>query len=354
MQNIRKEFEEREKKFLAPFGTLSSKSKGRKKKEAKCHIRTEFQRDKDKIIYSNAFRRMKHKTQVFLSPFDSQYRTRLTHTIEVSQIARTISRAMYLNEDLAEAISLGHDLGHTPFGHSGETALMECFDIDFSHTKQSIRVVEVLEKKGKGLNLSFEVLDGIAKHSKGKGEIFSPNIEEMAKTMEGKIVRIADIMAYLNHDLEDALRSKVIKKSDIPKFCSKILGDSHSKRINTMIYNLIFSSKIKNNKLILNLDNNVHKAIKELRNFLYDNVYKTNKVHSEFEKAKKILIELYIFFTDKKNEKILKQVLIKMELVHLLSKEKNKKKIVCDCIASMTDNYAMDLYSKLFFPNPLV
>ena len=354
MSNIRKKFERREEKFISPFGTLSSKSKGRAVKDISCNVRTEFQRDKDRIIYSNAFRRLKYKTQVFLSPFGSQYRTRLTHTIEVAQIARTISRAMHLNEDLAEAIALGHDLGHTPFGHSGETALKEIFSKNFSHTNQSIRVVEVLEKNGRGLNLSYEVLDGIKKHSKGSGAIFSENKNKKAITAEGRVVRIADIMAYLNHDLEDALRSGVIKRKDIPKSCIEILGKTHSKRANTMIFDLIFSSKTKNGELCLLLSNNVHKAMKDLRRFLYDNVYKAKNVHSEFVKAKKILIEIFNYFIDDANILELKKNLKKMEISHILKNGTKKDRVVCDYISSMTDTHAMNLYSDVFFPKSFV
>ena len=196
--SIRKEFEIREKNFMSPFGCLSANTKGREKKEEFCPVRTAFQMDKDRIVYSNAFRRLKHKTQVFLSPLGDEYRTRLTHTLEVAQIARTIARAMFLNEDLAEAIALGHDLGHTPFGHSGETALQEIFSSEFSHNEQSLRVVELLENNGRGLNLTYEVRDGILKHSKGYGKIIPDDPNDQACTIEGRIVRVADIMAYLN------------------------------------------------------------------------------------------------------------------------------------------------------------
>ncbi|MEA3478797.1 MAG: dNTP triphosphohydrolase, partial [Bacteroidota bacterium] len=198
--SIREEFEKREKNFMSPFGCLSADIKGREKKEEPCPVRTAFQLDRDRIVYSNAFRRLKHKTQVFLSPLGDEYRTRLTHTLEVAQIARTIARAMFLNEDIAEAIALGHDLGHTPFGHSGETALKEIFSQEFSHNEQSLRVVEVLENNGMGLNLTYEVRDGILKHSKGYGKIIPDDPDEQACTIEGRIVRVADIMAYLNHD----------------------------------------------------------------------------------------------------------------------------------------------------------
>ncbi len=213
---IREKFENREKSFLSPFGCLSSESRGRERPEDPCPIRTAFQVDRDRIVYSNAFRRLKYKTQVFLAPLGDYYRTRLTHTLEVAQIARNISRAMLLNEDLTEAIALGHDLGHPPFGHSGEKTLQEIYSKDFYHNKQSVRVVEVLENKGLGLNLTYEVRDGILKHSKGFGKIIPDDPSELAATFEGRVVRIADIMAYLNHDLDDAIRSGVISIEQVP------------------------------------------------------------------------------------------------------------------------------------------
>ena len=228
--SIREDFEKREKSFISSFGCLSSESRGRIKPEKLCPVRTVFQQDKDRIVYSNAFRRLKHKTQVFLSPLGDHYRTRLTHTLEVAQIARTIARAMHLNEDLAEAIALGHDLGHTPFGHGGEIALKEIYSQNFAHNEQSVRVVDLLENKGRGLNITQEVRDGILKHSKGYGKIICDNPAEMAITVEGQVVRIADIIAYLNHDLDDAIRSRVISAKQVPGYSFKILGSKHSKR----------------------------------------------------------------------------------------------------------------------------
>ena len=223
--SIRETYQARENSFISPFGCPSTLAGERSRPEPPCSIRTPFQLDRDRIIYSNAFRRMKHKTQVFLSPLGDHYRTRMTHTLEVSETARNIARAMRLNEDLAEAISLGHDLGHTPFGHGGETALKEIYHPDFSHNEQSLRVVEVLENRGAGLNLTPEVKDGILKHSKGFGDIMPSTPGATATTMEGKIVRIADIIAYLNHDLDDALRSGVITRNEIPSICTRELGE---------------------------------------------------------------------------------------------------------------------------------
>ncbi len=355
--SIREIFEKREEGFMSPFGCPSSKSKGRIRQEKPCPIRTIFQRDRDRIVYSNAFRRLKHKTQVFLSPLGDHYRTRLTHTLEVAQIARTISRAMRLNEDLTEAIALGHDLGHTPFGHGGETALKEIYSPDFSHNEQSLRVVDLLENKGKGLNLSYEVRDGILKHSKGYGKILPiDNPDEVACTVEGQVVRIADIMAYLNHDLDDAIRSGVIKREQIPADCSNILGLTHSERATTMIKDLIFSSSESNGKLMLRMSDDTYDAMTKLREFLYENVYRSPDVHNEFVKAKKILSELYTYFINDK--KTFREELSNMEMIDIYKKknlgEETYERIVCDFIASITDRYALDLYSKIFFPAPLV
>jgi len=350
--SIREEFEKREQNFMSPFGCLSSDTKGRVKKEEFCPVRTAFQLDRDRIVYSNAFRRLKHKTQVFLSPLGDEYRTRLTHTLEVAQIARTIARAMFLNEDLAEAIALGHDLGHTPFGHSGETALQEIFSHGFSHNEQSLRVVEVLENNGMGLNLTYEVRNGILKHSKGYGKIIPDDPDEQACTIEGRIVRVADIMAYLNHDLDDAIRSGVITKDQVPDSCVKNIGRTHSERATTMIRDLIFSSSEQDGELQLRMSDEVYSAMTTLRQFLYDNVYRSARVHNEFVKAKKILSELYSYFLN--NEMMLKKEIAGMKMAGFIYKNQPKELSVCDIIASMTDRYAMNLYSKLFFPSPLV
>jgi dGTPase len=285
--SIREEFEKRERNFMSSFGCLSASTRGRAKEEKSCPVRTAFQLDRDRIVYSNGFRRLKHKTQVFLSPMGDDYRTRLTHTLEVAQMARAMARALLLNEDLAEAVALGHDLGHTPFGHSGETALKEIYSADFSHNEQSLRVVEILENNGQGLNLTYEVRDGISKHSKGFGKIISEDPAEMACTYEGRIVRIADIMAYLNHDLEDAIRSKVIRTRQIPSACIKILGRSHSERATVMIRDLISASQARDGELQLQMTDDVYSAMIELRQFLYENVYRSGRVHEDFEKAKR-------------------------------------------------------------------
>lgn len=349
--SIREEYERREKNFMSPFGCLSSGSRGRAVAEKPCSVRTAFQVDRDRIVYSNGFRRLKHKTQVFLAPLGDDYRTRLTHTLEVAQMARAMARALFLNEDLVEAIALGHDLGHTPFGHSGETVLKEIYSADFSHNEQSLRVVEVLENNGAGLNLTVEVRDGILKHSKGYGKIIPENPEELACTYEGRIVRIADIMAYLNHDLEDAIRSGVIRADQVPGHCTKVLGNTHSDRAETMIQALIASSEAKDGELDLKISEEVYSAMTALRQFLYDNVYRSSQVHKDFEKAKKMLSELYFFFLE--NADLLQRQLKKMQMLSSNHDRQPRARIVCDLIASMTDRYAMNLYQKIFFPSPV-
>ena len=349
---LREKFEKREKSFLSPFGCLSSESRGRNRSEEPCLIRTAFQVDRDRIVYSNAFRRLKYKTQVFLAPLGDYYRTRLTHTLEVAQIARNISRAMLLNEDLTEAIALGHDLGHPPFGHSGETTLQEIYSGNFFHNEQSVRVVEVLENKGMGLNLTYEVRDGILKHSKGFGEIIPEDPAELACTLEGRVVRIADIIAYLNHDLDDAIRSGVITTDQVPEFCTRVIGLTHSQRATTMIRDLVFSSDIQNGTLNLKMSDEVGSAMNALRSFLYDNVYRSPKVHNEFVKAKKILSELYYCFLERPD--LFKKELSSVEMSWFNYNDLSHDRSVCDFIASMTDRCALNLYEKIFFPSPLV
>jgi dGTPase len=350
MTTIRENFEARERQYLSEYGCLSAESKGRKLPESPCPIRTDFQRDKDRIVYSNAFRRLKHKTQVFLAPLGDEYRTRLTHTLEVVRIARVISRALRLNEDLTEAIALGHDLGHTPFGHGGETALKEVYSPTFSHNEQSLRVVDYLEQNGKGLNLTFEVRDGILKHSKGYGKIIPEDPEDLAATNEGRVVRIADIMAYLNHDLDDAIRGGVIRADQIPESCLIHLGPTHSQRAATMIKDLISSSGIRQGEFVLNMSDTVYSSMTFLRQFLYENVYRAAQVHNEFIKAKKILSELYSFFME--NDSMLQEELQKMRIENCQPFQ-TRARTVCDLISSMTDRYAMNLYKKIFFPSSL-
>jgi dGTPase len=348
----REQFEARERRFISPFGCLSANASRRVVNTVPCPVRTAFQQDRDRIVYSNAFRRLKYKTQVFLNPMGDEYRTRLTHTLEVAQIARTIARAMFLNEDLAEAIALGHDLGHTPFGHGGETALKEIYSSTFTHNKQSLRVVDCLENNGQGLNLTREVRDGILKHSKGFGQVMPENPAELPLTAEGRIVRFADIMAYLNHDLDDAIRSGVIDRRQVPDACLQILGRSHSERAIRMVRDLIANSHPVGNDLILQMGAPVNEAMLELRHFLYENVYRSESVHQEFVKAKKILSDLYTHFLG--NESDLQKELSAMDMHGCNGRSQPRERLVCDLLASMTDRYAMGLYKRIFFPSPTV
>ena len=342
-KTIREEIEERETLFLSAFAALSSMTKGRLSSEEECPLRPAFQHDRDRIIHSKSFRRLKHKTQVFLIPAGDHYRTRLTHTLEVSQIARTISRALRLNEDLTEAISLGHDLGHTPFGHAGEEMLNQVVPGGFNHADQSLRVVDRLEKEGKGLNLTFEVRDGILKHSKGRGKILCDDPEEMAATLEGQVVRIADIIAYINHDIDDAIRGGVISQNDIPKECLKRLGETHSRRINTMVNDIILET-LRTGGGRLSVTEGVLSSMADLRNFLWDRVYENETVHGVFRKATKILKELYQYFVDHPD--------YFLGLIEKESPYDSLERCISDFLAGMTDRYAFSLYEKLFLPLP--
>lgn len=326
--DIRESQEELEKRNLSEFATLSANSKGRKREEKKCPIRTDFQRDKDRIIYSKAFRRLKHKTQVFISPEGDHYRTRLTHTLEVSQIARTVARALKLNEDLAEAIALGHDLGHTPFGHIGEKILDEVYSEGFKHNEQSLRVVDVLED----LNLTWETRDGIVNHSGAN----------MASTLEGQIVKFADRIAYVNHDIDDAQRAGLIKDSDLPESCLNILGTSSSSRIDTMVTDIVNSSSGKN---IISMSDDVYKAMWDLRQFMFDRVYLASRAKQEEIKAGSIVKWLYFYFMENTLE-------LPEEFKSMLIKNGNER-VICDYIAGMTDRYAINMFKELFIPETL-
>lgn len=337
---IREQTEEIERKTLHPNACLSSRSKGRVRAEKEGEIRTCFQRDRDRIIHSKAFRRLKHKTQVFLAPKGDHYRTRLTHVLEVSQIARTIARALRLNEDLTEAIALGHDLGHTPFGHAGETVLREIHPGGFDHYKQSLRVVDFLERDGEGLNLTHEVRNGIVTHSKGKGLIVPERLSERPETLEGLVVRVSDIIAYVNHDLDDALRAEVIRESDIPGDIIKTLGDNHSKRIDTMVKDVIYNS-LKTDIEDIVISDNVSMATYKLRDFLYERVYESEKIIAEFHKARKILRDLYEYYLEH-IEEVFRDIPSEKKL--------NKHRMVCDFVAGMTDRFAMATYERLFLP----
>ncbi|MCD6532820.1 MAG: deoxyguanosinetriphosphate triphosphohydrolase [Deltaproteobacteria bacterium] len=341
--NVREELEQRERSLLAPFAAFSADSRGRKHLETECNYRMAYQHDRDRIIHSKSFRRLKYKTQVFLTPTGDHYRTRLTHTLEVSQIARTIAKALFLNEDLTEAIALGHDLGHTPFGHAGEAVLNRLHPDGFNHFQQSLRVVDIIEKEGRGLNLSFEVRDGIIKHSKGKGPILSPDLEHTAITLEGQIVRLADIIAYVNHDLDDAIRAQTIKAEQIPKECNQILGDSHTRRINTMVTNIIDESRKEPGTLKVSPE--IIEAVSKLRSFLFTNVYESPAVYRDFIKASRLLKEIYIYFQEHPQK-------LKEKYYPGYLENYNFNDNLRDFIASMTDRYAFSLYERLFLPHP--
>ena len=315
-----------EEQILSPYACLAKNSQGRLKLSAKDNIRTEFQRDRDRIIHCNSFRRLKQKTQVFLIPSGDHYRTRLTHTLEVSQIARTISKALLLNEDLTEAIALGHDLGHTPFGHAGERMLdMLCPD-GFKHYKQGLRVVDYIENDGAGLNLTYEVRDGILKHT-----------NEIADTREGYIVRLADVIAYINHDIDDSIRAGVMKEEDIPKEITDILGNSKSQRITTLV-----SSIISHGAKTIDIEEPYKSAHQALHKFMFESVYTNPVCKSEESKAQDMIEKLYEHFIKNKD---------KLPPLYLKLGEKfGIEKAVCDYVAGMTDSYAISVFSDLFIP----
>ena len=328
--SIKQKTYEIEKAFLSPYATYSENTKGRLREEEACPMRTEFQRDRDRLIYCKSFRRLKNKTQVFFSPQGDHYITRLTHTLDVAQIARSIARTLSLNEDLAEAIALGHDLGHTPFGHSGERILDSLNPTGFEHNVQSLRVVDVLEKDGRGLNLTFEVRDGILNHKKsGK-----------PATLEGKCVSLADRIAYINHDLDDAIRAGILSLEDIPGDVIEVLGKTSKQRINTAI-NSIFNNSSGINDV--KMDKSVENASEKLRSFMFERVYHNKTAKAEEDKAERMLTEMYNYFIkncDKMPE----------TYVSLLDKYP-REQVVCDYISSMTDRYAIFKFNSIFVPN---
>lgn len=326
-KSIRERTIEIEHQTLSEYACFSDETKGRKRQEEPCTVRTDFQRDRDRIIHSSSFRRLKHKTQVFLSPEGDYYRTRLTHTLEVAQIARTMARALRLNEDLTEAIALGHDLGHTPFGHAGERALDAVAPFGFKHYIQSVRVADVIEKDGKGLNLTEEVLNGILCHTKG----------EQAFTLEGRLVRLADRIAYLNHDIDDAERAGVMCENDIPKEIRDVLGYSKSKRINNLVM-----SAINNSTDDIVLDSDIKGAFDELHDFMFKNVYTNPVCKGEEHKAVDMLQWLYNFYLKNPDR-------LSPEMKKIMETE-GKDRAVTDYIAGMTDRYAVAVFDDLFVP----
>ena len=338
--NVRQIAEERE-ESLSPYAVKSRQSRGRPRYEEPCPVRTAFQRDRDRIIHAKAFRRLKHKTQVFIAPQGDHYVTRLTHTLEVSQIARTIARALNINEDLTETIALGHDLGHTPFGHVGEEVLNELYHRGFRHNEQSLRIVDLLENDGQGLNLTWEVRDGILNHSKTRADILG---EELGKpgTLEGQLCKIADIIAYINHDIGDAIRASIITESDLPVSATRVLGHSHSKRINTMVCDIIEHSwAVRGDANIaspaITMSPGVLEAATSLREFLFERVYNRHSAQEEAERAREIVRLLYGYFNQHQE---------KLPPEYSLYSDEVEQRVV-DYIAGMTDQYASRLAEEL-------
>lgn len=328
-RNVRDSFLEHEKQTLSPFACLTSQSRGRDKPYTPCEIRTEFQRDRDRILHCQSFRRLMNKTQVFLAPAGDHYRTRMTHTLEVTQIARIIARALRLNEDLTEAAALGHDIGHTPFGHAGERAMRRCYDESFTHYMQSVRVVERLENNGNGLNLTWEVRDGIANHT---GSC-------MASTLEGIIVKFADRIAYINHDIDDACRAGILSESDVPSELREVLGETHSRRINTMVSSIIRESA---DKPVIAMEPNIQEATDRLRTFLFERVYTNPVAKSEESKAEELLIRLFEYYVSAPD---------KMPKLYRENCERDGvERCACDFISGMTDRYAIEMYDELYVP----
>ena len=329
--NIRETAELLEEQVLSPYASLSRNSRGRDREEEPCDIRPAYQRDRDRILHSKSFRRLKHKTQVFLAPEGDHYRTRLTHTLEVSQIARTIAKSLRLNESLTEAIALGHDLGHTPFGHSGEFILNQICEEGFAHYEQSVRVVEVLEKDGRGLNLTWEVRDGILNH----------RTAGHPATLEGAIVRLSDKIAYINHDIDDAIRARMFTEEELPAVYTDILGHSVRERLNTMIHDIIFNSM---DKPEITMSPGMEEAMKGLRSWMFENVYKNEIPKAEEGKAQQMIASLYEYY--------LKHVdRLPPEYRELMEKRGDtKSRVVCDYIAGMSDVYAIDQFEELFVP----
>lgn len=326
---LREQTQQREEAFLSPYACRASQSRGRERWEEECPIRTCFQRDTDRIVYSKAFRRLKHKTQVFLQPEGDHYRTRMTHTLEVSRIARTIARALSLNEDLTEAVALGHDLGHTPFGHAGERALSRVVEGGFRHYEQSLRVVDRLENDGAGLNLCYEVRRGILCHTAG----------EPAETLEGQLVRFADKIAYINHDIDDAMRGGIIFPTDIPVHISETLGFTHGERLDTLTMDIIENSREGN---AIRQSEHIAQAMAELKQFMFDSVYFNPLAKGEEGKAEDMICLLFDYYakhTDK----------LPPEYQDILVREGAQRAVV-DYIAGMTDSYAVETFSNLFIP----
>lgn len=328
--NIRESMEQREQKMLSPYAALSLCSRGRERQEEECDVRTVYQRDRDRILHSKAFRRMKDKTQVFLAPQGDHYRTRLTHTLEVSQIARTIAKALRLNEDLVEAIALGHDLGHTPFGHAGERALDAVNPDGFAHYKQSVRVAQVLEKNGEGLNLTWEVRDGILNHRTSGNP----------STLEGQVVRLSDKIAYIHHDMDDAIRGGILTEADVPKEICEVIGSSPTERLDHFIHDIVTNSMDKDDIL---MSEPVAEAMTKIRQFMFERVYKNPIAKSEEGKAEMLMETLYQHFLKHLDD-------LPEEYLNLLSVGEPREKVVCDYVGAMTDRFAIAVYEDIYIP----
>lgn len=329
---IRESMENWEEQFLSPYAALSKNSRGRDREEPPCDIRPVYQRDRDRILHCKSFRRLKHKTQVFLTPKGDHYRTRLTHTLEVAQTARTIAKALRMNEDLTEAIALGHDLGHTPFGHAGERALNQVCSEGFAHYKQSVRIVERLEKGGRGLNLTWEVRDGILNHQ----------MTGKAATLEGQIVRYSDKIAYINHDVDDAIRGGIIREEELPRVYTDILGHTTRERLNTMIHDIVGQSK---DKHTIMMSEDVEFAFKGMRKYMFANVYTNPKAKGEERKAENIVKELFLYYMEHP------ELLPNEYIERMWQSGETQERSVCDYIAGMTDQYAIAKFQEFFIPD---
>lgn len=327
---IRENIEQWEQEYLSPYAALSIHSKGRLREEEQCDIRPVFQRDRDRIIHCKAFRRLKDKTQVFLSPEGDHYRTRLTHTLEVSQTARTIAKALRLNEDLVEAVALGHDLGHTPFGHAGERALNRVCPFGFEHAQQSVRTVDLLEKEGRGLNLTYEVRDGILNHQ----TIGKPH------TLEGKVVRLSDKIAYIHHDMDDAVRAGILSEDDVPREISDVIGHTPNERLDHFIHDIVMQSMDQDDIV---MSEPVEAAMKQIRAFMFDRVYKNPLAKSEEGKAEMLVETLYQHYLKHIDD-------LPEEFLNLISVGEPREKVVCDYIGAMTDRYATYVYREIYIP----
>ena len=329
---IREQLEQEERQYLSEFASHSADSKGRDYYEEQCDIRPVYQRDRDRILHSKSFRRLKDKTQVFLTPEGDHYRTRLTHTLEVSQNARTIAKALKLNEDLVEAIALGHDLGHTPFGHAGERALNRVCPEGFEHNEQSVRVVEILEKEGRGLNLTYEVRDGILNHQ----------TKSMPSTLEGKIVRLSDKIAYIHHDMDDAIRGRILCEDDIPKELRNTLGNTTTKRFDKFVHDIITNSQGVND---IRMSDEIYQAMLDIRKFMFENVYLNPVVKHEEGKAERLVESLYNYYMDHSDK-------LPDEYKALMNDRGDSlSRVVCDYVSTMSDKFAINQFQKIFMPD---